>query len=96
MLAVLGRLADVERDLIRTRTADGSHAKGQARGSAPSLTLAQQKEANRRHAQGATLARIGAQQRRRDIDYSPPRALPNLCLAPTPQSSRPTFPSEQC
>jgi len=32
MLAVLGGLADVERDLIHTRTADGrSHAKGQGK-----------------------------------------------------------------
>jgi DNA invertase Pin-like site-specific DNA recombinase len=58
MLAVLGGLADVERDLIRTRTAEGgSRAKAQGKhmGRPPSLTLAQQKEAIRRRAQGATL-----------------------------------------
>src|SRR6202045_3071155 len=58
MLAVLGGLADVERDLIRTRTAEGrSRAKAQGRhmGRPPSLTPAQQKEASRRRAQGATL-----------------------------------------
>jgi DNA invertase Pin-like site-specific DNA recombinase len=58
MLAVLGGLADVERDLIRTRTAEGrSRAKacGQQMGRPPALTPAQQKEANRRRAQGATL-----------------------------------------
>ena len=61
MLAVLGGLADVERDLIRTRTAEGrSRAKtqGKAMGRPPSLTLAQQKEATRRRAQGATLQEL--------------------------------------
>src|SRR3954451_21458164 len=58
MIAVLGGLADVERDLIRTRTAEGrSRAKAQGKhmGRPPSLTPAQQKEAIRRRAQGATL-----------------------------------------
>ena len=58
MLAVLGGLADVERDLIRTLTAEGrSRAKAQGKhmGRPPSLTPAQQKEAIRRRAQGATL-----------------------------------------
>jgi DNA invertase Pin-like site-specific DNA recombinase len=61
MLAVLGGLADVERDLIRTRTAEGrSRAKerGQPRGRPPSLTPEQQKEATRRRAQGATLQEL--------------------------------------
>src|SRR3954462_12308584 len=58
MLAVLGGLADVERDLIRTWTAEGrSRAKAQGKhmGRPPSLTPAQQKEAAKRRAQGATL-----------------------------------------
>jgi DNA invertase Pin-like site-specific DNA recombinase len=58
MLAVLGGLADVERDLIRTRTAEGrSRAKAQGKhmGRPPSLTPAQKKEAVTRRAQGATL-----------------------------------------
>src|ERR1700752_1606376 len=58
MLAVLGGLADVERDLIRTRTAEGrsrAKAQGKQMGRPPSLTLAQQKEATRRRAEGATL-----------------------------------------
>src|SRR3954454_7182420 len=58
MLAVLAGLADVERDLIRTRTAEGrSRAKAQGKhmGRPPSLTPAQQKEAAKRRAQGATL-----------------------------------------
>src|ERR1700749_3834252 len=61
MLAVLGGLADVERDLIRTRTAKGrSRAKAQAKhmGRPPSLTPTQQKEAMRRRAQGATLEEL--------------------------------------
>src|SRR5215472_5091884 len=58
MLAVLGGLAEVERDLIRTRTAEGrSRAKAQGKhmGRPPALTPTQQKEATRRRAQGATL-----------------------------------------
>jgi DNA invertase Pin-like site-specific DNA recombinase len=61
MLAVLGGLADVERDLIRTRTAEGrsrATAQGKRMGRPPSLTLAQQKEATRRRAQGATLREL--------------------------------------
>ena len=66
MLAVLGGLADVERDLIRTRTAEGrSRAKAQGKhmGRPPSLTPAQQKEAIRRRARGYA-ARIGTQLQR--------------------------------
>src|SRR5271169_1681304 len=61
MIAVLGGLADVERDLIRTRTAEGrsrAKAQGQHMGRPPSLTPAQQKEATRRRAQGATLQEL--------------------------------------
>jgi DNA invertase Pin-like site-specific DNA recombinase len=61
MIAVLGGLADVERDLIRTRTAEGrSRAKAQGKhmGRPPSLTPAQKKEAIRRRAQGATLQEL--------------------------------------
>jgi DNA invertase Pin-like site-specific DNA recombinase len=61
MLAVLGGLVDVERDLIRTRTVEGrSRAKAQGKhmGRPPSLTPAQQKEAARRRAQGATLQEL--------------------------------------
>jgi DNA invertase Pin-like site-specific DNA recombinase len=46
MLAVLGGLADVERDLIRTRTAEGRNRaklQGKHMGRPPSLTPAQQK-----------------------------------------------------
>jgi DNA invertase Pin-like site-specific DNA recombinase len=61
MLAVLGGLADVERDLIRTRTAEGrsrAQARGKRMGRPPSLTPAQQKEAIRRRARGATLQEL--------------------------------------
>ena len=59
MLAVLGGLADVERDLIRTRTAEGRNrakAQGKAMGRPP--TLEQRKEATRRRARGATLQEL--------------------------------------
>jgi DNA invertase Pin-like site-specific DNA recombinase len=61
MLAVLGGLADVERDLIRTRTAEGrsrSKAQGKQMGRPPALTPEQQKEATRRRARGATLQEL--------------------------------------
>src|SRR6516165_8476247 len=56
MIAVLGGLADVERDLIRTRTAEGrsrAEKRGQHMGRPPKLTAAQQAEARRRRAEGA-------------------------------------------
>ena len=61
MIAVLGGLADVERDLIRTRTAEGrsrAKARGKHMGRPPSLTAAQQKEATKRRAEGATLQEL--------------------------------------
>jgi len=61
MIAVLGGLADVERDLIRTRTAEGrsrAQKRGQHMGRPAKLTAAQQAEARRRRAQGATLAEL--------------------------------------
>jgi DNA invertase Pin-like site-specific DNA recombinase len=61
MIAVLGGLADVERDLIRTRTAEGrdrAKRRGQHMGRPPRLTPAQKAEARRRRAEGATLAEL--------------------------------------
>ncbi|MGA8613829.1 MAG: recombinase family protein [Xanthobacteraceae bacterium] len=61
MIAVLGGLADVERDLIRTRTAEGrgrAKARGQHMGRPPKLTPQQQQEARRRRAEGATLKEL--------------------------------------
>lgn len=55
MLAILGGLADVERDLIRTRTAEGrsrAKARGQHMGRPPKLTTSQQAEARTRLANG--------------------------------------------
>ena len=63
MIAVLGGLADVERDLIRTRTAEGrSRAKvrGQHMGRPPALTPQQQAEARKRRADGATLKELAS------------------------------------
>jgi DNA invertase Pin-like site-specific DNA recombinase len=57
MIAVLGGLADVERDLIRTRTAEG-RSRAQARGRPPALTPQQQAEARKRRAEGATLKEL--------------------------------------
>src|SRR6266850_6897861 len=54
-------LADVERDLIRTRTAEGrsrAQKRGQRMGRKPKLTEAQQAEARQRRAEGATLAEL--------------------------------------
>src|SRR5271155_276609 len=61
MITVLGGLADVERDLIRTRTAEGrtrAKARGQRMGRPPKLTPEQQMEARRRRAEGATLKEL--------------------------------------
>jgi DNA invertase Pin-like site-specific DNA recombinase len=61
MIAVLGGLADVERDLIRTRTAEGRNrakARGQHMGRKPKLTPQQQAEARQRRAEGATLKEL--------------------------------------
>lgn len=61
MLAVLGGLADVERDLIRTRTAEGrirAKARGKHMGRPPALTPQQQAEARQRRADGATLQEL--------------------------------------
>jgi DNA invertase Pin-like site-specific DNA recombinase len=61
ILAVLGGLANVERDLIRTRTAEGRNrakAQGKPMGRPPTLNPSQQKEAIRRRAQGATLQEL--------------------------------------
>ncbi|MGH7103054.1 MAG: recombinase family protein [Acetobacteraceae bacterium] len=60
MIAVLGGLADMESDLIRTRTAEfreRAKAPGQHMGRPPKLTPQQQKEARRR-AEGATLKEL--------------------------------------
>jgi len=60
-VGVLAGPADVERDLIRTRTAEGrsrAQKRGQHMGRPPKVTPAQKTEARRRRAQGATLAEL--------------------------------------
>jgi DNA invertase Pin-like site-specific DNA recombinase len=61
MIAVLGGLADVERDLIRTRTAEGrqrAKARGVKLGRKPKLTPEQRREALARRTAGETLMDI--------------------------------------
>ena len=61
MIAVLGGLADVECDLIRTRRAEGRSrlkARGPHMGRPPKLTPQQQKEARQRRVEGATLKEL--------------------------------------
>jgi DNA invertase Pin-like site-specific DNA recombinase len=61
MIAVLSGLADVKKDLIRTRAAEGrvrAKARGQHVGRPPKLTPQQQTEARRRRAEGATLKEL--------------------------------------
>ena len=61
MIAILGGLADVERDLIRTRTAEGrtrAMARGQHMGRPSALTPQQRAEARQRRAEGATLKEL--------------------------------------
>ena len=63
MLAVLGGLAEFERDLIRARTGEGrarARARGQSLGRPHKLTLHQRREAIRRRESGTeSLAEIG-------------------------------------
>jgi DNA invertase Pin-like site-specific DNA recombinase len=61
MIAVFGGLAEVERDLIRTRTAEErspAQKRGQHRVRPPKLIGARKAEARKRRAEGATLAEL--------------------------------------
>lgn len=61
MLSVLGALAEVDRDLLRTRMAEGksrARARGQHMGRHPALTPEQQEEARQRRSEGASLAEL--------------------------------------
>ena len=97
MLAVLGGLADVERDLIRTRTAEGrsrAKARGKHMGRPPSLTPEQQKEATRRRAQGATLQELARQLRPQHFHHAPrheARMIPDDLLATLPDDPELAF-----
>jgi DNA invertase Pin-like site-specific DNA recombinase len=59
MIPALGGLADVERDLIRTRTGEGrarAKLRGQHMGRPPKMTAAQKQEARRRRKDGEAVA----------------------------------------
>ena len=59
MIAVLGGLADVERDLIRTRTGEGrarAKLRGKHMGRPPKMMAAQKEEARRRRKDGEAVA----------------------------------------
>ncbi len=59
MIAVLGGLADVERDLIRTRTGEGrvrAKARSQHMGRPSKMTSVQKQEARRRRKDGESVA----------------------------------------
>jgi hypothetical protein len=73
MLAVLGGLADVERDLIRTRTAEGrSRAKAQGRRMGrPLPSPAAAERGHQTPRAGRYVAGIGTQLQCRHIDYPP-------------------------
>jgi DNA invertase Pin-like site-specific DNA recombinase len=90
MLAVLGGLADVERDLIRTRTAEGrSRAKGtgQHMGRPSSLTAQQAAEARQRRQDGATLKELAE-------SYNVSKATISRLARPA-QAARKGFPASQ-
>ena len=84
MLAVLGRLADVERDLIRTRTAErGSRAKtrGKHMGCPPSLTPVQQKEDTIRRAQTPRCRNWPTAMTAAYRPYAAQREQPRFCVS---------------
>jgi DNA invertase Pin-like site-specific DNA recombinase len=74
MLAVLGGLADVERDLIRTRTAEGRNrakAQGTHMGRPPTSQPVATQRGHQTACAGRYAARTRAELQRRDIDDSP-------------------------
>jgi DNA invertase Pin-like site-specific DNA recombinase len=73
MLAVLGSLADVQRDLICTRTAEGrdrAKGRGQHMGRPSRLTGKQKAEARRRRAKGATLNELAQLRCKPEYDFA--------------------------
>ena len=74
MLAVLGGLADVERDLIRTRTAEGrsrAKAQGRAMGRPPSRTTGTAERGHPAARAGRDVAGIGRQLRPQHFHHAP-------------------------
>ena len=80
MLAVLGGLADVERDLIRTRTAEGrSRAKArEAHGPPPFPHTGTEERGHQTPRAGRYVAGIGAQLRRQPRDHFTARLAADL------------------
>ncbi len=84
MLTVLSGLADVERDLIRTRTAEGrsrAKARGQRMRRPPALTQQQQAEARQRRAEGATLKELAASWTPPKTSMKPAFILIHCCVS---------------
>ena len=84
MLAVLGGLADVERDLIRTRTAEGrtrAKAQGQRMGRPLSLGPAQTKR-HQTARTGRYVARIRRTARPQHIHHAPARTRAGMSARP--------------
>jgi DNA invertase Pin-like site-specific DNA recombinase len=74
MLAVLGGLADVERDLIRTRTAEGrsrAKAQGKAMGRPPSLNTSPTERGHQTARAGRDVAGIRRQLRPQHSHHAP-------------------------
>jgi DNA invertase Pin-like site-specific DNA recombinase len=74
MIAVLGGLADVERDLIRTRTAEGrsrAQKRGQRMGRPPSLDSGTAEGGHQTTRAGRYARRTRLQLQRRHIHHSP-------------------------
>ena len=74
MLAVLGGLADVERDLIRTRTAEGrsrAKAQGKAMGRPPSLNSGTAERGHQTARAGRYVAGVGRQLRPQHFHHAP-------------------------
>ena len=77
MLAVLGGLADVERDLIRTRTAEGrsrAKARGEPMGRPPSLNTGTAARGHPAARAGCYVAGIGEQLRPQHFHHAPRHA----------------------
>jgi hypothetical protein len=86
-------LADVERDLIRTRTAEGrsrAQKRGQHMGRPPKLTAVQTAEARRRRTEGATLAELAQLRRGKEHDFALDclHEAPPVTLHPNPPPKR--------
>jgi DNA invertase Pin-like site-specific DNA recombinase len=74
MLAVLGGLADVERDLIRTRTAEGrsrAKARGKHMGRPPSLNTGTAERGHQTARAGRDVTGIGRQLRPQHFHHAP-------------------------